>query len=131
MTIQIDVIMPLPEGWGICLSCEMMIAQADFYKAPSDRGLDEYPPDWQDDFQRFSDTIFDLSLRYGDSVRFHIWDPRSLQGLIKAIQFGAHRYPTFIAGGKKIVGLDPQQLEQALQSAGAVVQTESNVAVLP
>jgi len=117
--------MPLPEGWGICLSCEMLLAQASLDKAPHERGLDEYPPEWQAEFRRFSELVLDLSLRYADSVVIRIWDPRSLQGLLKAIRYGIHRYPAFVVDrSKKIVGLDPQPLDRALQDAGAVVQIE-------
>jgi len=121
--VQVEVITPLPEGWGICLTCEALIAQADMDKPPCERGLDEYPPEWQAEYQRFSELVYDLSQRYGDSVTIRIWDPRSLQGLIKAIRHGAHRYPTFVINGRhKITGLNASQLDQALQSAGAVLQ---------
>ena len=119
--VQVEVITPLPEGWGICLTCEALIAQVEMGQAPCDRGLEEYPPEWQADFRRFSELIFDLSQRYGDSVSIRIWDPRSFQGLIKAIRYGAHRYPTFVVDGRqKIVGLEAARLDQALQSAGAL-----------
>lgn len=92
-------------------------------KGPHQRGLEEYPSDWQADFQHFSDAILDLSLRYSDSVLIRIWDPRSLQGLFKAIRYGIHRYPSFIVNGqKKIVGLNIPQIEEAMLDAGAILQ---------
>jgi len=127
--VQVEVITPLPEGWGICLTCEALIAQAKMDKAPHERDLDEYPPEWQADYQRFSDVILDLSLRYGDSVMIRIWDPRSLQGLFKAIRYGGHRYPTFIVDRhKKVVGLDTSKLNESLQAAGAVVHPNQFIA---
>jgi len=127
--VQVEVITPLPEGWGICLTCEALIAQAKMDKAPHERDLDEYPPEWQADYQRFSDVILDLSLRYGDSVMIRIWDPRSLQGLFKAIRYGVHRYPTFIVNRhKKVVGLDTSKLNESLQAAGAVVHPNQFIA---
>jgi len=127
--VQVEVITPLPEGWGICLTCEALIAQAKMDKAPHERDLDEYPPEWQADYQRFSDVILDLSLRYGDSVMIRIWDPRSLQGLFKAIRYGVHRYPTFIVDRhKKVVGLDTSKLNESLQAAGAVVHPNQFIA---
>jgi hypothetical protein len=130
--VQVEVITPLPEGWGVCLTCEALIAQAGMEKTPHERGLDEYPPEWQAEFQCFSAAIFDLSQRYGDSIMIRIWDPRSLQGLLKAIHYGAHRYPTFVVGtGRKVVGLDMPQLEQILQAAGAVIQPEQIGAAQP
>lgn len=121
--VQVEVVTPLPEGWGVCFSCETLIAQAGVEREPVERGLDEYPPEWQADFRHFSEAILGLSSRYGDSVMIRIWDPRSLQGLLKALRYGIHRYPTFVIDGhRKIVGLEMPQLEQALEEAGAVVQ---------
>ena len=119
--VQVDVVMPLPEGWGFCLNCETLIAQAAMDKGPHQRGLEEYPSDWQADFQQFSETIIDLSARYGDTVIIRIWDPRSLQGLFKAIRYNIHRYPSFIVNGqRKIVGLNIPQIEEVMLDAGAI-----------
>jgi hypothetical protein len=123
LPVQVDVINPLPEGWGICLTCEMLMAQADLGQAPYERGLEEYPPEWRAEFNRFSDLIMDLSARYADTIMIRIFDPRSLQGLWKSIRYGVRRYPTFIVtGNQKISGWDIAQLEQTLKQSGAVEQ---------
>jgi len=115
--IQIDVFFPVPEGWGLCSSCELILSQADLTESPEVRGMDEYPPDWQEDLRRLSPTIFTLSERYSNEVQIHIWDPRSLQGLIKSIRHGVRRYPTFLVSGQnKYTGWDTSQLEQDIQS---------------
>lgn len=120
-TVHVDVISPLPEGWGICLSCEMLMARANLDQAPHERGLDEYPPEWQEEFQRLSDVVMGLSTRYQDSILIQIWDPRSLQGLMKSIRYWVRRYPTFIVDGQnKITGWDVEQLEQYIVTAGGV-----------
>lgn len=122
--VHIDVISPLPEGWGICLSCEMLMARANLDQAPHERGLDEYPPEWQEDFQHLSDVVISLSTRYQDSILIQIWDPRSLQGLMKSIRYWVRRYPTFIVEGReKVTGWDVDQLEQHIVAAGGVSQT--------
>jgi len=119
-TIRVEVISPLPEGWGICLSCEMLMARANLGKAPYERGLDEYPPEWQEDFQRLSDTILGLSAQFADNVIIRIYDPRSLQGLVKALRYGVRRYPTFIVDGKqKVSGWDIARLIEILLAKGA------------
>ena len=114
--VLIDVIYPLPEGWGMCLTCEMVMARADLDQGPYQRGLDEYPPEWQEEFTRLSNLIIDLSGRYQDQILIRIWDPRSLQGLWKAIRFGVRRYPAFIFDGReKVTGWDNDLLEKTLQ----------------
>ena len=123
-TVHIDVISPLPEGWGICLSCEMLMARANLDQAPHERGLDEYPPEWQEEFQRLSDVVMGLSTRYQDSILIQIWDPRSLQGLLKSIRYWVRRYPTFIVEGQnKITGWDVEQLEKYIVSSGGIPYT--------
>jgi hypothetical protein len=115
--VPIEVIAPLPEGWGICLSCEMLMARANLDKAPAERGLDEYPPEWQEDFHRLSDLVLDLAARHGNSILIRIWDPRSLQGMIRSIRYGVRRYPTFVVAGHKMSGWDTAGLEQTLVKA--------------
>lgn len=122
--VQIEVIALLPEGWGICASCEMLMARANLDQSPHERALDEFPPEWQEDFRRLSAWVLDLAARYGDRVSIRIWDPRSLQGLWKSIRYGVRRYPTFVvAGREKVCGWDIARLEQILQAAGATERT--------
>jgi hypothetical protein len=116
--VQIDVFYPIPEGWGMCTTCEMMLAQANIAGAPQQRSLDEYPPELQEDFNRLSSIIYDLADRYQDKVLIRIWDPRSLQGLWHSIRFGVHKYPTFIVNKHyKQTGWDTQLLNSYIQSA--------------
>ena len=99
------------------------MAHANLDQAPYARGLEEYPLDWQEDFQRLSDTIMVLANRYQSGILIRIWDPRSLQGLWKSIRYGVRRYPAFIVEGRaKVVGWDVAQLDQQIQAAGAVPQ---------
>lgn len=120
--IRLDVVAPVPEGWGLCQSCEVLLASARLDQAPPERGLDELPPEWRADFQRLSALIFDLADRYGARITIRVYDPRSLPGLLKAVRHRVRRYPTFvIAGRDRVVGWDDAALEQALARAGAGV----------
>jgi hypothetical protein len=120
MPILLEVITPLPESWGICLSCEMLMARANLDEPPYARGLEEYPPDWKADFRRLSKLVLDLSARYGDDLLIRLYDPRSLPGLLRALRYRAHRYPTFVLNGRqKFIGWQTALLEQALQAARA------------
>jgi len=98
----------------------MLIAQADLDRPPAERGLDEYPPEWQADFARLAAVVADLAARYGGRILIRLYDPRSLRGLFKAIRYGVHRYPAFVvAGHDKVVGWDGDALERVLLTAGA------------
>jgi hypothetical protein len=115
MTVSLDVIAPIPEGWGLCQSCELLMARADLGQAPPERGLEDLPPDWRADFERLSALIFDLAERYAGRIVIRIYDPRSLRGMVKAVRHGAHRYPTFVVEGRtRISGWDVAALEDAL-----------------
>ena len=115
--VQIDVFYPLPEGWGICTTCEAMMAQANMVQAPYERNMDQLPPDWQEDFKRLSSTIFMLADRYQSQVQIRVWDPRSFQGMLRSIRHGVRRYPTFILNGhNKYAGWDISKLDQQIQS---------------
>jgi len=104
----------------------MLMARANLDQAPHARGLDEYPPEWREEFQRLSDVVINLSDRYQGSILIRIWDPRSLQGLLKSLRYWVRRYPTFIVEGeKKVTGWDVEQLEQFIASAGGIPYFET------
>jgi len=117
--IPIDVFYPVPEGWGLCQACEVLLARADLGQAPPQRGMEDLPPEWQADFQRLSALIFDLAGRYREQIVIRVYDPRSLRGLVKAVRHGVRHYPTFVVAGRvKIAGWDDAALQQALGAAG-------------
>ncbi len=117
--IPVDVFYPVPEGWGLCQACEVLLARADLGQAPPQRGMADLPPEWQADFQRLSALIFDMAGRYRERILIRVYDPRSLQGLFKAVRHGVRRYPTFVVAGRtKITGWDQDALTQAVERAG-------------
>ena len=102
------------------------MARANLDQAPHERGLEEYPPEWQAEFQRLSDVILDLATRYQDNILIQIWDPRSLQGLMKSIRYWVRRYPTFIVDGQeKVTGWNVEQLEQHILAASGLPQSRN------
>ncbi len=115
--LSLEVISPIPEGWRICLPCEIMMARAGMETTADGRGLEEYPAEWMDDFRRLSSLILDLAEHYGENILIRIWDPRSLPGLFKSLRYGVRRYPTFIIDKRqKIAGLETAAIEEALQA---------------
>lgn len=120
-TVLIEVITPLPESYGLCPSCEALLTDALPDQRPLERGLEEYPADWQSDFHRLAGWIADLTARHRNQVTVHLLDPRSPRGLWKALRHRARRYPTFVVSSAKehtrVVGWDRDRLDAAVQAA--------------
>lgn len=117
--IDVDVIAPIPEGWGLCTTCEAFMAQAELGNKPVDRSLDAFPPDWMEEFQKLSDLILDLAQSYQNQIMIRVYDPRSFQGMIKALRHLTFRYPAFIIKDNgKVNGLFPEEIDKILQNAG-------------
>ena len=115
--IRLEVIAPTFEGLGMCTSCELVLAGAGVGKNPATRALEEYPKDWQDDYQRLTDWVYDLAARYGGRLLIKVIDPQSPEGLLKSLRHRIRRYPTFVIDGKKkVVGWQQEQLEAVLKS---------------
>jgi hypothetical protein len=116
--IKVDVIAPLPEGWGLCVTCEAFLAQADLDKSPQDRSLEAFPPDWMEEFSKLSEVVLELSRKFGDEILIRLFDPRSVQGMVKCVRHGVRKYPAFLVQGQqKVVGLNIEQIEQVIQAA--------------
>ncbi len=110
LPIQVDIVAHLPESWGICSACELMLGQAEFDSGPATRHLSEYPPDWQETFARLSAWVTELSGQYGERIVVRVIDPRSPLGLWKSLRHGVRRYPTFLVGRQKILKLRYSEL---------------------
>jgi hypothetical protein len=114
---RLEVIAPTFEGVGMCTSCELVLAEAGVSDGPTTRAFEEYPQEWQDDYRRLTDWVYDLAGRYGDRLLIKVIDPQSPEGLLKSLRYRVRRYPTFVIEGKtKVVGWQREQLEAALVS---------------
>ncbi len=114
--VQVEVIAPVLQGYGLCNTCELLFGEANLDNGPVERGLNEYPPDWVEDYVRLSDWLADLSAQYGKRILIKVIDPQSLAGFFKCLRYRVRRYPAFIIQGQKLIGWDREVLETALQS---------------
>jgi hypothetical protein len=113
--IRLEVIAPTFQGLGICSVCELVLTEAEVGENPCERGLAEYPEDWQEDVRRLSDWVYELAERHGDQILIKVIDPQSPEGLLKSLRYWVRRYPTWIVNGKqRITGWDRDALETAL-----------------
>ena len=115
--VRLEVIAPTFEGLGMCASCELVLARAGTGENPVTRAFEEYPQEWQDDYRRLTEWVYDLAGRYGDRLLVKVIDPQSPEGLFKSLRYRVRRYPTFVINGrKKVVGWHREHLEAALAS---------------
>ncbi len=116
--LRLEVIAPTLQGLGMCTGCELVMAEAGMDESPAERALSEYPTEWQAEFQRLSDWVYDLAGRYGDRILIKVIDPQSPEGLLKSVRYRVRRYPTWVVNGKtRIAGWDRQALEAALEQS--------------
>lgn len=115
--VRLEVLAHTFEGMGVCSACELVLSEAGVGEDPFERGLDEMPPEWRDEFRRLTDWVYALAGRYGGRIQIKVIDPQSPEGLLKSLRYRVRHYPTWIVNGKKrIVGWDRQALESALES---------------
>ena len=113
---RLEVIAPTFQGLGVCAACELVLAEAGVGERPSERALDEYPPEWRDEYTRLTDWVYELADQYGNQILIKVIDPQSPEGLLKSLRYRIRRYPTWIVEGKvRIVGWDRPALEAALR----------------
>ena len=113
--VRLEVIAPTFQGMGFCTACELVLAEAKVGEPPSERALDEYPTEWQEDWRRLSEWVFDLAERHGDRIAIKVIDPQSPEGLYKSLRYRIRRYPTWVVEGKtRVVGWDREALDAAL-----------------
>jgi len=115
--VHLEVIAPTFEGLGMCTSCELILARAGMGENPATRAFEEYPQEWQDDYRRLTEWVYELASRYGNRLQIKVIDPQSFEGLLKSLRYRVRRYPTFVIEGKtRVVGWQREQLETALVS---------------
>jgi hypothetical protein len=116
--VRLEVIAPTLQGLAFCSGCELILSEAEMGQHHTVSDLDEYPQEWQDEFQRLTDWVYDFADRYGDRILIKVIDPQSPEGLLKSVRYWIRRYPTWIIDGRtRVVGWDRLALEAALQQA--------------
>lgn len=116
--IQVEVIAPVLESLSLCTACELVMSEANMGGSSPHQALDEYPAEWQQEFQRLSDWVFELAGRYRGQVKVIVIDPRSPRGLLKSVRHRVRRTPAWIVDGRRcVVGWDRDALEQSVLAA--------------
>lgn len=122
--LTIDVIALLPEELSLCSTCTAFLDQVKLRQASGAQSRDSYPPEYQLEVDKLAELLVNISHEFGESVSIRLIDPRSLAGLVKAIQYGIRRYPTLLIQGEvKITIMEWESIKQAILNAGRKVET--------
>ena len=114
--VELAVVAPLLGSFNHCGHCQVFIDGAGIGGQVHRGDVESYPPDLLAEFQALSDFLLDLSMRYDERLVIRLVDPGSPRGLWLALRHRIRRYPTFLIGGERIVGLDGARVEAALRA---------------
>lgn len=113
--LEIEAITHVLGSMNHCTHCQVFIDGVGVGDQIHQADLMSYPPDWQDEWQRFSSLIFDLTERFAGKLVIKITDARSPIALWKSLRHGVRKYPTFIVGNEKYHGLDLEKLSTLIE----------------
>ncbi len=115
--LTIEVLAYAPTAYFHCQHCEIAWQQTGVGQAArAEQMANNLPDDVMQDYQRLSDWIIALVEKYCGQVSVHVVDAASIEGFVKSLRYGVHRYPTAIfQDGRKIPLTDYAQVESAVQ----------------
>jgi hypothetical protein len=108
--LQVEIIAYAPTAFYHCTHCEVawreMGASNRIHEEQVESSL---PPDLANDFQAISDWVREVFRLYCDQLLVKVIDVASLEGFVKSLFYGIHRYPAIVLNGKKFTGEDAVQ----------------------
>ncbi len=96
-SLLVEVIAYAPTAFYHCQHCEVvwreMDASATIHREQVASSL---PDDLIHEYQEISNWANELFRRYADQVTLQVIDAASLEGVLKSLRYGVHRYPAVI-----------------------------------
>ncbi len=98
---SIEIIAYAPTAFYHCLHCEVVWRETgSFPKIHQEQLAASLPGDLAEEYQKLSAWVEDLSLRFSDQICIEVIDAASVEGFIRSLRYGVHRYPAVIIDGK-------------------------------
>ncbi len=108
--IRVDIIAYAPTQYYHCQHCEFVWKQADvksIEKFHTESVESSIPQDMMQEYRTLSDWVIRAVERYGGRVVFKVVDAASMEGLVKSVRYGVHRYPAVVVEGQaRPIGAD-------------------------
>jgi hypothetical protein len=122
--LLVEVIAYAPTQFFHCQHCEFVFEAADFkgtQKFHADTVQSSMPKEMMKDYQDLSDWVLNAVENYGGRVVFKVIDATSVEGLLKSVRYGVHKYPAVVINGKeKQIGTDFKTAEDIINRQLAV-----------
>jgi hypothetical protein len=115
------VIAYAPTQYFHCQHCEVVFKEADIggIKRFHDEAVESsMPADMMREYRDLSDWILNSAERYGGRVVFKVIDAASMEGLLKSLRYGVHKYPAVVVDGKAAqTGMDLKRAEALIDQS--------------
>lgn len=110
--LMVEIVAYAPTAFYHCTHCEVAWREMGASnRIHEEQVASSLPPDLVEDYQAISDWVREVFRIYCDQLLVKVIDAASLEGFIKSLRFGLHKYPAIIMNGKKFTG------DNALNSA--------------
>ncbi len=122
--LMVEVIAYAPTQFFHCTHCEVLFQEAEVKgvkKFHADTLETSMPADMMQEYRNLSDWILNSVERFGGRVVFKVIDAASMEGLLKSVRYGVHKYPAVVIDGKtKQTGADFQKAQALIDQSLAL-----------
>ena len=116
--LMVEVIAYAPTQYFHCQHCEVLFQEADVQgvKKFHDDALEtSMPAEMMQEYRDLSDWVLNAVERYGGRVVFKVIDAASMEGVLKSVRYGVHKYPAIVINRKdKQTGVDFKRAESLI-----------------
>ena len=115
--VRVEIIAYAPTVFYHCQHCEVVWQHTGFADAVRrEEARQALPPDLRDEFQRLSNWVHSLWMRFGPRIRVSVIDAASLEGVWKSFQYRVRRYPAIVVDRREVhVGSDFDAVEPVIE----------------
>jgi hypothetical protein len=106
--LEVDVYAHVLGSMDHCNHCQVFLDGVGVGGQIHQEDLESWPKDWMEDWRKLSDLIYQITEHNAGKLVVRITDAQSPQGMWAAIRKRVRKYPTFIVGGERYTGLDPE-----------------------
>ncbi len=106
--IMVEVLAYAPVAFFHCQHCEVVWQQAGAStEIRREQIASSLPDDLAEEYQALSHWVREMITAYGERIAFRVIDATSIEGWLKSLRYGIHKYPAVVVDRKeKIAGRD-------------------------